>query len=185
MDKNRTAGRTDIEATRPRGFARRTPWMAVALCGALGLLAGCDRAQEKSAGEKLDSAIARTEKAAREARATTEQAAADAKAKIDEKAPAAGAAVERGVADTKAAAKEAGAAIGAAVDDASITARVSAGLAKDPDLSALRIDVDTRGGAVTLKGPAPSEAAKERAGRIAREVQGVSSVDNALEVKAM
>lgn len=68
------------------------------------------------------------------------------------------------------------------VDDATITAQVSAGLARDPDLSATRIDVDTRDGVVTLKGPATNPAAKQRAETIARNVKGVTSVSNELQV---
>lgn len=68
------------------------------------------------------------------------------------------------------------------VDDATITAQVSAGLARDPDLSATRIDVDTRNGVVTLKGPAGNAAAKQRAETIARGVKGVTSVSNELQV---
>lgn len=147
-------------------------------------LVGCDRADNKTAGQQLDTAIAKTEQAARNAKATTESLAADAKAKIDEKAPAAESAVKDGAARASEATREAGSAIAGAVDDATITATVSAGLAKDSELSALRIDVDTRAGVVTLKGPAPSAAAKARAEEIARNVKGVSRVDNALEVRA-
>lgn len=68
------------------------------------------------------------------------------------------------------------------VDDATITAQVSAGLARDPDLSATRINVDTRDGVVTLKGPAATAAAKQRAETIARGVKGVTSVSNELQV---
>jgi hyperosmotically inducible protein len=74
--------------------------------------------------------------------------------------------------------------VSATVDDAAITASVSAGLAKDPDLSAIKINVDTKGGAVSLKGPAPTAAAKARAEEIAKGVQGVTSVDNQLEVRS-
>ncbi|MBP6779758.1 MAG: BON domain-containing protein [Ottowia sp.] len=66
--------------------------------------------------------------------------------------------------------------------DVAITASVNARLAKDPDLSALRINVDTKDGAVTLTGPAPSQAAKDRAATLAREVEGVKSVTNNLSV---
>lgn len=69
------------------------------------------------------------------------------------------------------------------VGDASITASVNADLAKDPDLSALKIDVDTTNGHVTLHGTAPSAEAKQRATQLASNVKGVSSVDNQLEVQ--
>lgn len=68
------------------------------------------------------------------------------------------------------------------VSDALITTSVNAELAKDPALSSLRIDVDTEGGRVALRGTAPDAAAKERATQIASGVKGVVSVDNQLTV---
>ena len=62
--------------------------------------------------------------------------------------------------------------------------RWNAALAKDKDLSAIKIDVDTQNGVVTLSGPAPTATAKQRASEIARTVKGVSSVNNQLTVKA-
>ena len=41
-----------------------------------------------------------------------------------------------------------------------ITASVSAGLLKDPDPSALKIDVDTRNGVVSMYGLAPTGGGK-------------------------
>lgn len=94
-------------------------------------------------------------------------------------------ALREGAANVKDAARETGAAMASTVDDVSITASVSSSLAKDPALSATRIDVDTKNGVVTLQGPAPSAVAKSRAGDIAKAVQGVSRVDNRLSVAAM
>lgn len=94
-------------------------------------------------------------------------------------------ALREGAANVKDAARETGAAVAGTVDDVSITASVSRSLAKDPALSATRIDVDTKNGVVTLQGPAPSAVAKSRAGDIAKAVQGVSRVDNQLSVAAM
>ncbi|MGJ3701461.1 BON domain-containing protein [Variovorax sp. AFSI2.2] len=156
-------------------------WLYVLLVGAALTLAACDKSDNRTAGEKLDSAISKTEKAADTAAAKTREAVKDAKAKID--ASNTTAEVKEGMANLKDAAKSAGAAMSASVDDAAITSSVSAGLAKDPDLSALKIDVDTKGGVVSLKGPAPNAAAKARAEEIAKGVQGVTSVNNQLEVK--
>ena len=75
-------------------------------------------------------------------------------------------------------------ATGDAVGDAAITASIKSDLAKDPSLSALRIDVDTSNGRVKLNGTAPSEAARERATQIAMGVKGVQSVDNLLTIEA-
>lgn len=69
------------------------------------------------------------------------------------------------------------------VDDATITAKVNAALAADKDLSAIRIDVDTKDGVVTLTGPAPTPEASAQATKIAKGVKGVTSVNNQLTVK--
>jgi osmotically-inducible protein OsmY len=68
------------------------------------------------------------------------------------------------------------------VQDAAITASVNAEFAKDPRLSASRIDVDTVDGRVALRGSAPDAAARDRATTLAKAVSGVKSVDNLLEI---
>ncbi len=67
--------------------------------------------------------------------------------------------------------------------DASITAEVNRSLAKDPSLGAMKFDVDTAHGQVTLKGTAPDAASQVRATKLAQAVDGVTSVDNRLTVK--
>lgn len=79
--------------------------------------------------------------------------------------------------------KDAAGSVKSAVSDASITAKVNAELARDNELSSLRIDVDTSGGKVALKGSAPNAEARERAARLARTVSGVTDVDNQLAIK--
>jgi len=69
-----------------------------------------------------------------------------------------------------------------AVGDAAITVAVNAELAKDTQLSALRIDVDTLDGRVTLAGSAPNDVARQRATMLTQAVKGVKSVDNRLAV---
>ncbi|MDM0035319.1 BON domain-containing protein [Variovorax sp. J22P271] len=81
--------------------------------------------------------------------------------------------------------KNAGNAAVATVDDAAITASVTQALARDAELKASRIEVQTRGGVVHLAGQASSAAAKARAAELAGGVQGVSAVDNALDVRAL
>jgi len=72
--------------------------------------------------------------------------------------------------------------VGDKVDDAVITTGVKAELAKDSQLSALHINVDTHDGNVALHGTAPSTSAKEQATSLAASVKGVASVDNQLTV---
>jgi hyperosmotically inducible protein len=167
---------------RPDAMPFPRAWLVVLAAGAALTLAACDKSDNRTAGEKLDSAVAKTEQAAETAAAKTGEAVKDAKAKFD--ASGTTSEVKDGMANVKEAAKDAGAAVSATVDDAAITASVSAGLAKDPDLSAIKINVDTKAGAVSLKGPAPTAAAKARAEDIAKGVQGVTSVSNELEVKS-
>jgi hyperosmotically inducible protein len=68
------------------------------------------------------------------------------------------------------------------VKDAAITTAINAELAKDKDLSALKIDVDTQDARVRLNGTAPDAAARDRATALARAVDGVVAVDNQLVV---
>lgn len=137
---------------------------------ALGL-AACSKTEEPTVGQRLDSAVEKTEQAAAEARVKAESAMNNAGTKM-----------EQGAASVEASAKNAGATAMAAIDDATITAEVKAGLAKDADLSALKINVDTVGGKVTLNGPAPTTVARDRAETIAKAVNGVTSVNNQLVV---
>lgn len=67
--------------------------------------------------------------------------------------------------------------------DGAITASIKASMLKDPDLSVLKIDVDTREGVVVLNGLAGDEAAKQRATKIAEGTKGVREVRNHLTVK--
>lgn len=139
---------------------------------ALGL-AACGKTEEPTVGQRLDSAVEKTEQAAADARAKAEAAMQSAETKV-----------EQGAASAQAQAQQAAANAKAVMDDAAITAQVSAGLAKDPDLSALKIKVDTVNGKVTLSGPAPSTVARERAETLAKAVSGVVSVNNQLVVAA-
>lgn len=139
---------------------------SVAMLLALG---ACGRTDDQTAGQKMDSSVS----ASRQAGAEVKQDAKDATAST-------GAAVSNAAQDTKAM----GATAGEKIDDATITAKVNASLATDKDLSAIKIDVDTQNGVVTLSGPAPSATARARASEIARSVKGVSSVNNQLTVKA-
>lgn len=71
------------------------------------------------------------------------------------------------------------------VSDSVITARIKTEYAKDKDVSALNIKVDTDDkGVVTLSGTAKSKAEADKAVRIARDTKGVSSVKNEIKVQA-
>jgi hyperosmotically inducible periplasmic protein len=69
-----------------------------------------------------------------------------------------------------------------AVSDATITTKVKAELAKEKDVSATRIHVDTDNGVVKLSGTARSRQEADRAASIAQGTKGVVSVDNNIQV---
>ncbi len=141
--------------------------------GALTVLSACGKTDDgRTVGQKLDSAVS-----------STEQAAKDAKNSAENSLNKVGNATKDAVQMTEVNSSNTGRVIGASVDDVAITASVSASLVKDADLSAIKIDVDTKNGVVLLTGPAPSAAARDRASSIAKSVKGVTSVENKLVVK--
>jgi len=74
--------------------------------------------------------------------------------------------------------------VGDYVTDATMTAKVKYALITNGSTDGLSIDVDTSSGKVTLKGKVDSMEQKELAGRIARNVDGVSVVENELKVRS-
>jgi osmotically-inducible protein OsmY len=125
-------------------------------------LAACDRNDGTTVGQKVDGAMAEAKVAAANVKQTA----------------------ERGVEHAAQISKEKSAEMAHTVNDAAITAAINAGLAKDKELSALRINVDTKDGRVALYGSAPNEAAKQRAQQIAQAEKGVTGVDNKLAVES-
>ena len=155
---------------RPPIRATLAGWLCVAAAFAL---SACSQPDDgKTVGQNLDAAVAKTR-----------DVASGIKSGVQDSAVTAGTAIQAATQDAKDAAVHTGQAISGSVDDAAITASVAAGLAKDPDLSAFKIDIDTASGIVSFYGPAPSESARERASAIARAVKGVVGVNNRLTVK--
>ena len=72
--------------------------------------------------------------------------------------------------------------VGQAVDDVTIGTKMKTALAADPELSALKINVDTTQGNVRLRGEVRSVALRRKAEDMARKIEGVKSVDNQLMV---
>lgn len=150
----------------------RASLLLAALVSSLALVACDKRDDDQTAGQKLDSAIAKTEQKAEEAKIATENAADRTGQKIDNATDQMAAQVDS--ATDKMANK---------AEDVAITAKVNAALAGDPKLSSLKIDVDTVNGRVNLSGFAPDAASRDRATQLSQAVQGVVSVENKLEVR--
>jgi len=64
------------------------------------------------------------------------------------------------------------------VDDAVITAKVKAAILDQPTLKSSEISVETFKGQVRLRGVVASQATIDKAGEVARRVEGVKSVKN-------
>jgi hyperosmotically inducible periplasmic protein len=99
-----------------------------------------------------------------------------------------------GSADNRDRAREVGAEIGEkiaagtdaaerAVQNGRLTTKIKSKLALDDSVRAGAIDVDTNGGVVTLSGTVGSAAERQRAVRLARETDGVTSVVDRLIVR--
>jgi hyperosmotically inducible protein len=134
----------------------------LALLAAVFALTACDKSRDgATVGQKVDEAVASAKTAAAEVKETA----------------------KKGVDDAATVSKEKSEQVAHSVNDIAITAAIKADLAKDRDLSALRINVDTKDGHVSLYGSAPNAAAKERATAIASAEKGVSGVENKLAIE--
>ena len=134
-------------------------------------LAACDRMKpNETVGQKLDRAVEVTKEKTAEAGDKIAATANKVTEKIEAKSEQAASKFESS--DAK-----------VALSDTAITASVKAGLLKDPDLSAVKIEVETNNGVVALNGVAKDPAARERAEVIAKSVKGVNDVHNNVVVK--
>ena len=73
--------------------------------------------------------------------------------------------------------------VGETIDDATITTRVKTAFINDKDVGALRIDVDTFKGVVTLSGRVKSKAEETKAIALAKTIRGVVDVKSTLQVE--
>jgi len=79
--------------------------------------------------------------------------------------------------------RDAGAKTRVAASDTAITTKVKAGLVKEPNLESLGIHVETEKGVVMLSGFVNSKDEAEKAVKVAKGVDGVTSVKSAIKVK--
>jgi osmotically-inducible protein OsmY len=163
--------------------------------------AACDRgANDGTVGQKLDHAVESTRQSLAQAGEKTRETLHENAPKVEHELSVAGqkieAAGEKTVDRTKEAVNDVKNRDNSTADtksttsagesrpnDLMITASIKADLVKDPDLSALKIDVDTKDGVVTLNGLANDAAGKQRAQMMAQGVKGVREVRNYLTIK--
>ncbi len=137
----------------------RLPLLA-ALAIAAALTACSKQEDDRTAGQRLDGAIAEAKQTAQETRREAKEAINDAENSA-----------------ARAADKTA-----QATGDMAITAKVNAALVADDKLKATQINVDTKEGQVTLTGVAPDAQSRDRATTLASAVDGVKHVNNQLVV---
>ena len=94
--------------------------------------------------------------------------------------PVDGASIKEVGAELGAKASEAASAAQIAIADGSITAKIKAKLALDDTVKSRNINVDYSNGVVTLSGQVATAAERKRALDLARETNGVRSVDDKL-----
>lgn len=124
-------------------------------------LSACgQRDEDMSVGQQVDNAISSTQSAATDVQKDVGRA-------VEQ--------IQQSTTDMAASAERTAADLG-------ISAKVNAALVADDQLKALKIDVDTRAGHVTLSGSAPDAQARDHATELAQAVDGVVSVDNRLVV---
>ncbi|MFI4929302.1 MAG: BON domain-containing protein [Burkholderiales bacterium] len=141
--------------------ARMRPLAALIAVLAAVTVAACDKpSSSQTAGQRLDSTMANAEQKANEAKDGAKAAAGEVAQSTERMA---------GEVSDK-------------VKDAAITTAVNAKIAGDPNLSVMRINVDTVNGRVLLRGTAPDATASQRAQQLAATVEGVVGVDNQLVV---
>ena len=75
-----------------------------------------------------------------------------------------------------------GKSVGETIDDATVTTRVKTAFINDKEVGAMRIDVDTFKGVVTLSGSVKSKAEEEKAVALAKTINGVVDVKSTLQV---
>jgi hyperosmotically inducible periplasmic protein len=136
----------------------RNTLATVASLAMLLALGACDRNDPRTPGQQLDAALAKAKPAAERLKQEASKAADDTRAM--------------------------GASAGDKIGDATVSTRVKAVLSSDKQLADSKIDVDTKGGVVTLSGAVANSGARDHALELARNVKGVNSVNDQLAVKA-
>ena len=164
--------------------ARRSSIACATSLAFLLALGACSKQDEKTAGQRLDSAIEKTNEAAAQAKAKFEESAPNAKAKTEEALVSAGVALKNATQTAESAVRAAAGKAGNRMDDLEVNKAIKLGLENDPTLKTQAIKVETKEGVVTLSGVVPNEAIRTKAGALAKAVQGVQSVDNQLVLKA-
>lgn len=128
-------------------------------------------------------AVDKTKEVARNVANKTERAAENLAVKTERATETAAVKTERTAENMEAKTERAAVKTGNVVADSVITTKVKADIFKEPELKSMGIHVETEKGVVMLSGFVDSKADAEKAVRLAKQVEGVSSVKSAIKVK--
>jgi osmotically-inducible protein OsmY len=137
-------------------------------------ISACEDHTQRTVGQQIDHALQRTKQELANAGDKIAQQTDRAVGAVKEKTATANANLAQPGPQTE---------TGRVVSDTAITASIKTDFLKDPDLSILKIDVDTKNGVVVLNGLAENDEARVRAEKIANGVKGVKEVKNFLVTK--
>lgn len=148
----------------------------------------CDERGNKTAclvenKDKPDTALARAGEKTRNALTTAVDKTKEAGRTVADKTREMTGTADRAGDKAEMATERAGSRAASNMSDTAITAKVKAGLAAQPDTSALAVKVETEKGVVMLSGFVESKAEADRAEKVAKGVEGVTSVKSTLKVK--
>lgn len=190
-DKTRAVASTAAEKTREAAATAvdKTKQAAATVAEKTGLdgagerlrAAGATIAQKTESA--LDNAGEKTREAAASARENTQEAMHTAGDKTRQAASTAADKTDRATDKAADNTRDATRGTALAASDTAITTKVKASIFKEPDLKSMAIHVETEKGVVMLSGFVESKAEADKAVKVAREVDGVTSVKSAIKVK--
>ena len=194
-DKTRDAASTAVDKTREVAATAvdKTKAVAATVAEKTGLDGAGERlrAAGSTIAQKTESAVDnlgdKTRQAAASARENTKDAMQTAGEKTRDTAATVAdrtdRATDKAADNTRDATRDAARGTAVAASDTAITTKVKANIFKEPDLKSMAIHVETEKGVVMLSGFVESKAEADKAVKVAKEVDGVTSVKSAIKVK--
>ena len=194
-DKTKEVASTTVEKTREVASTAvdKTKAAAATVAEKTGLDGAGERlrAAGSTIAQKTESAVDnigdKTRQAAASARENTQEAMQTAGEKTRDTAATVAdrtdRATDKAATNTREATRDATRGTAVAASDTAITTKIKANIFKEPDLKSMAIHVETEKGVVMLSGFVESKAEADKAVKVAREVDGVTSVKSAIKVK--
>ena len=173
VDKTKAAASTVAEKTGLDGAGER-------LRAAGSTIAQKTESAVDNLGDKTRQAAASAKENTQEAMQTAGEKTRDTAAAVADRTDRA---TDKAADNTREASRDATRGTAVAASDTAITTKVKANIFKEPELKSMAIHVETEKGVVMLSGFVESKAEADKAVKVAKEVDGVTSVKSAIKVK--